>query len=413
MSTGKRLHLSYERVVLLADSAPAFKNVSTIEPRLISRVQDISYSFDYGGIQAKELGSSEFIKDKTPGGKSRIPIVVQPTVDMQFSYLFFDANNEESLGLNVDGGYLFQYNDTSYSKLYNKPDWANQGATAEAKKGDINLYLLAEQTSSRSDILGRGDRSGDEFENNLDLVGIGNCYLSSYSISAAVGSFVSCNASYNCSNICLDSVAFDNNGLINDISSPSVNNQGGRSGTKVIIDRNVLKEGALDTDSAESSLALRPGDLEITWTNNKDNSEGGFSMVDVDPKSMSIKSLEIAVNIGREDINAFGSNYIKDRKIQFPILGSMRSEIILRNFSPKSDLEIANIFKDDISMDIEIKLYSRTSMDGRRLYATIKIPDAKLQAESHSASIGGFASVSAEFSFEVGLKTGMKIIKHP
>lgn len=412
MSTGKRLHLSYERVVLLADSAPAFKDVASLQPRLISRVQDISYSFNYGGIQAKEIGSSEFIKDKVPGGKSRIPIIVQPTVDIQFSYLFFDANNEESLGLNVDGGYLFQYNDTSYSKLYNKPDWANQGATAEAKKGDINLYLLAEQTSSRADILGRGDRSGDEFKNNLDLVGIGNCYLSSYSISAAVGSFVSCSASYNCSNICLDSVNFDNNGVINDINSPSVDNQGDRSETKVIIDRDVLKEGSLETDNAESSLALRPGDLEITWTNNKDNSEGGFSMVDVDPKSMSIQSLEIGVNIGREDINAFGSNYIKDRKIQFPILGSLNSEIILRNFNPKSELEIANIFKDDISMDIEIKLYSRTSLEGRRLYATIKIPDAKLMSESHSVSIGGFASVSAEFSFEIGLKTGMQIIKH-
>ena len=417
MPVGKRLHLSYERMVLLADSAPAFKNEPSVAVRTISRIQDVSYSFDYGAMQLKEIGSSEFIKDRTPAlnadpMKSRIPIVVQPTVTLEFSYLFFDAKNEENLGMNVRGGYLFEYDNSSYSKLYNKPDWSNQGSTAEAKKGDINLYLLAEQTSARSDLFGRGDKSGGEFKNDLDLVGLGNCYLSNYSISARVGSFVSCNVAYECSNICLDTINFDAAGLINTVKAPAVDNTGTRSQSDVIITRQQLEDAALETDTSDSSLALRPGDMEITWTNNKNNSSGGFSMVDIDPESMSIQSLDISLEIGRQEINAFGSNYIKDRKIQFPMSGSMSSDIILRNFSEKDDLQIANIFKDDVSMDIEIKLYSRTGLDDRKKYATIKIPDAKLSSESHSMSVGGFAQISAEFLFEVGLKTGMQIIKH-
>ena len=103
MPVGKRLHLSYERMVLLADSAPAFKTQPSVAVRTISRIQDVSYSFDYGAMQLKEIGSSEFIKDRTPAlnsdpMKSRIPIVVQPTVTLEFSYLFFDAKNEENLG---------------------------------------------------------------------------------------------------------------------------------------------------------------------------------------------------------------------------------------------------------------------------------------------------------------------------
>lgn len=410
MSQGKRLHLSYERVVLLADSAPAFRAQDAFHnPTLISRVQDISYSFNFNALQLKEIGSSEYIKDRTPASgavamKSRIPVLSQPTVDVQFSYLFFDAENESALGLNVDGGYLFEN-----SKLYNKPDWANSGASAEAKKGDINLYLLAEQANPRKDILGRQNKTDNSEFDKLDLVGIGNCYLSSYSISAALGSMVSCQLSYSCSNICIDEYDFNN---LND-SVPAVDNQGNRSESIVDIKKSILTEGALDTKNSESSLALRPGDIEITWTDNKSGVEGGFSLLDIQPELMLIQSIEISLNIERQDINCFGSDYIKDRKIQFPILGSMSADILLRDIQKNANKsQISQIFKDDVSMDIDIKLYSRTSTTTKEHYATIKIPDAKLAAESHSMSIGDFAKVSAEFLFEVGTKQGMRIIKH-
>lgn len=413
MSQGKRSHLSYERVVLLADSAPAFRvaaNHPTTTPRVISRVQDISYSFDYGGLQVKEIGSSEYIKDRTPASatapmKSRIPIITQPTVNVEFSYLFFDAQNEENLGLNVDGGYLFEYTVGSYSKLYNKPDWSNLGATAEAKKGDINLYLLAQQTSERKDVVGV-----DNFSGNLDLIGIGNCYLSSYGISASVGSMVSCQASYNCSNICLDEYGFD--ALHKDVPIPAVDNKGVRSESLVSIPKSTLQAAALDTDNSSSSLALRPGDIEIKWTNNKQNSEGGFNMIDLNPEEISVESFEIDLSIERQDINAFGSDYIKDRKIQFPILGQLNVGFFFRDLEKHTDgKEISKIFKDDVSMDLEIKLYSRTSLTEKVLYATINVPDAKLLSESHNMTIGDFGKVAANFAFEAGLNSGMKIIK--
>ena len=414
MSQGKRSHLSYERVVLLADSAPAFKDDAThptTSPKVISRVQDISYSFDYGGLQVKEIGSSEYIKDRTPASgneamKSRIPIITQPTVNIEFSYLFFDAQNEENLGLNVDGGYLFEYGASSYSRLYNKPDWSSsQGAAAEAQKGDINLYLLAQQTSERKDVVGV-----DNFSGNLDLIGIGNCYLSSYGISAAIGSIVSCQASYNCSNICLDEYGFD--ALHKDVPIPAVDNKGVRSGSLVSIPKSILEAAALDTDNSNSSLALRPGDIEIKWTNNKQDSEGGFNMVDLDPEEISVESFEIDLSIERQDINAFGSDYIKDRKIQFPILGQLNVGLFFRDLEKHTDgKEISKIFKDDVSMDLEIKLYSRTSLMKKVLYATISVPDAKLLGESHSMTIGDFGKVAANFAFEAGLKSGMKIIK--
>tara|TARA_B100000212_G_scaffold136765_1_gene102987 strand:+ start:6682 stop:7917 length:1236 start_codon:yes stop_codon:yes gene_type:complete len=410
MSQGKRLHLSYERVVLLADSAPAFRAQDTVHnPTLISRVQDISYSFNFNPLQLKEIGSSEYIKDRTPAVgavamKSRIPILSQPTVDVQFSYLFFDAANESALGFNVDGGYLFEN-----SKLYNKPDWANLGASAEAKKGDINLYLLAEQANPRKDILGRQDKTDNSEFDKLDLIGIGNCYLSSYGISAQLGSMVSCQLSYSCSNICIDEYNFNH---LNDFV-PAVNNKGERSTSIVQIHKSILRNGALDTDNSESSLALRPGDIEITWTDNKADSEGGFSLIDIDPELMLIQSIQVSLDINRQDINCFGSDYIKDRKIQFPILGSMSANIILRDIQKNANKsEISQIFKDDVSMDIEIKLYSRTSATSKKHYATVKIPDAKLASESHSMSIGGFAEVSAEFLFEIGTNSGMQIIKH-
>ena len=88
MSKGSRLHLSYERMALLVSGAPAYTTSSAITPVSLRRIQDINYSFNYNAQQLREIGSFEYIKDRSSLTGSRIPIIAQPQVELSFSLSF-------------------------------------------------------------------------------------------------------------------------------------------------------------------------------------------------------------------------------------------------------------------------------------------------------------------------------------
>jgi hypothetical protein len=478
MAQGNRFHLSYERMAMFVDEAPAFKGAGTITPKFLKRIQSVSYSFDYGAQQLKEIGSHEYIKDKSPAvydgatlvtpATSRVPIITQPQVQLNFDYFFFTGGNEEAVGLNIhyvknESLYLDSWTATAYSdeakvkhltkaweanentagidipgtspkwtditytrksgnewdamadadekakysagifngsKLYAKPNWATYGSTAVADKGDVNFYIVAEDTNARRDVVGR---DGVEFD-DIDFIGFGNCFLTNYTLKAAVGSYASCSLAYGCSNL-----AFDIYKDSDKPKCPAVDNDGVRSSDGVSLPD--LTSAFESTSAGEPSLVMRPGDIEVKFTNNKPNQteDEGFHSIDLDFERMSIQDMEISLDIERKDINAFGSNYMKDRKIQFPILGTLQVSATMRDFTQKGSIE--NIFNDDVDYDVEVILYDRTSLSDKRKRATWKIKGARLNAEAHSASIGDFAKIGASFVFEVTTTSGMDIVR--
>lgn len=452
MSKGSRLHLSYERMALLVSSAPAYTNLETygacsiagnknktdceaaggiwtavgVSPFSLRRIQDVNYSFNYNAQQLREIGSFEYIKDRNSLTGSRIPIIAQPQVELSFSYLLYDAFNEEKIGLKVNAGPAFSQNPMGIfteSNLYQAPDFTGDPA-AVAAKGDVNFFLLAEPSNSRKDIVGRASGTCSIAGNNnktaceaaggvwtslnpfqdLDLIGFGNCYLNSYSLSASVGNFVQCNLSYACSNLSFD--IYDYNSVP---PSPAVNGEGTRSNSPVDLPEDQLKDEVEDTNTDQSILALRPGDLEVILTNNKPNSDGGFNLIDLNAPGMAVQSVDVNINIERKDINGFGSNYIKDRKMQFPILCELSFSVLAREFEDKVDIE--NIFRDDIDFDVDLMMYIRDSLTEKREKLKINIKNAKLNSESHSANIGSFYQIQASFVFEITPAGGMSIEK--
>ena len=371
MAQGSRLHLSYERMALLVSGAPAYQGGEVISPLSLQRVQDINYSFNYNAQQVREIGSFEYIKDRNPLN-SRIPIISQPSVNLNFSYFLYDAFNEKQIGLNVGPGGIFNFP----SPLYRAPNFENN-PSAIAQKGDVNFFVLAEPSSWRKDIVGRQETFPFQ---GLDLIGFGNCYLNSYNLSASVGNFVSCSLSYQCSNISFDIYDHANPPL-----PPSVSVTGQRAHGMVDLPEEQIKDQVEHPNSEKSILVLRPGDLEVNLTNNKPNSEGGFNLLELNSKKMAIQSVDISVNIDRKDINGFGSNYIKDRKMQFPILCGLNFSVIARNFEDKVDIE--RIFRDDVDFDVELMMYIRDTLTEKRPKLRIKIESAKLNSESHSVNV--------------------------
>jgi len=384
MSKSKRLYLSYERMVLLVSGAPAYVEEGEVSPLCLQRLQDISYSFNYNAQQLREIGSYEYIKDRDLSG-SRIPIISQPVVNLNFSYLFYDAVNEREIGFHLGPEGIF----SEGSPLYQAPVFDNNPG-AVAAKGDVNFFVLAESGHNRSDIVGR---PGDQPFQDLDLIGLGNCYLNSYNISASVGNFVNCSLGYACSNMTLD--VFDHNQLP---KSPAVSGTGTRSNQTVDLPVEQIKNQVEYPNVEKSILALRPGDLEVVLKDNK-NSDGGFNLIDLNSQNVAIQSIDISINIERKDINGLGSNYINDRKIQFPVLCGLSMSVLAQDYAGRRSIE--DIFRDDVDFDIELNMYIRETLRLKSPNVKITIKSAKLNSESHSVDIGNFYQAQIDFVFEI------------
>lgn len=415
MAQGERLHLSYERMALLVGSAPAFVGAAAKEPKILKRIQTISYSFDFGAQQLKELGSLEYIKDRSPAAgsdlaTSRIPVVSQPTVNLQFEYLFLDTKNEENIGFGINENSIFKN-----SPLYNKPNYDTHAEVL----GDVDFVLVADNESRRSDVFGgqvyrlktdpnviktsdqwaaldEAGRALYEASTDLtgfDVIGFGNCYLGQYSINMAMGSPVQCGVSYACSNL-----KFDTKATGVDIKFPSVDKNGTNSATTITF------PDLTEAFSSNEISALRPGDVKVTLTN---NSTEGFHVIDLESEQISIQSIEISTPIPRQNINAFGSDYMRNRKIQFPVLGTLSMSLHVQKFANKG--QIKEIFSGDVDYDVDITLYGRDSGGAQVEKASLRVSNAKLNSESHSISIGGFMTVSSSFAFEVTPEAGFSI----
>jgi hypothetical protein len=407
MAQGKRLHLSYERMALMLDSCPAFKSLGKIEPVVMNRIQSISYSFNYNAIRNTEIGSHEYIKHRTYENGleySRVPIVTQPDVSLNFNYLLYDFSNETKMGFNIGAEGIFNYDSydpADKNRLYSRPDWASAGYGAVPDKGDLNFYVVADDTSERRDVIGgRGEQ--DTFD-GLDILGFGNCYITDYTIEASLGSFVQCSAQYACSNLTYD--IYDTYDMP---KCPAVDGGGVRSTAEVDLPTFEMSSSFIEyPNDAGESLILRPGDVEVKLINNKPDSEGGFYLLDLNKDDVSVQSISFNIPVGRTDINGFGSDYINDRKMQFPVMCTADISVSIRNFEGSGD--IGKIFRDDVDCDIEVDMYVRQSLAHKKKKVRIIAKNAKLNGESHDYQIGSFSTLQASFLFEVTHKGGFSM----
>jgi hypothetical protein len=271
-------------------------------------------------------------------------------------------------------------------------------ALAAAEQG-----LYAEKKQPLSGVMENGTSISYPFS-GMDVLGFGNCYLTNYSIGASLGGFLSCKASYACSNL-----SFDLYDPADPSLSPSVDKQGSRSTSRLFVSETSLAQAYEGFDSLKTeTLALAPGDIIIKVINNKP--DGGFTLIDLNAEDMSIQSVQIGLPIKRQDIKGLGSNYIKDRKIQFPLLGSVSLTVLARDFDRRAaDYSIKNIFQNDVDCDIEMVLRTRTGLGSRSRKLKVNVVNAKLNSESHSFGVGGFAQISAEFVFEVTPEFGLSL----
>jgi len=361
--------LTYERLGVLVTDFPAYKENGTTSGNLI-RVQSLDYSFQHPAVDVKSIGSDQFIYRNNES-----PIIRQPDVNCNISYLFSSGENETSLGLHLgsDGSILKKFLESESTD-------------------DINVIAVASNKERMQDLSNVNDYSG------YHVIGIGNAFLTNYSYEASVGSLPRASVSFSASNMKFDqyepsaapNLPAIKLGVDNQYSSEELH----------------LDQSSFGYDLVSGANAIMPGDIQVNITKHA----GNYGGIPVESEKAAIQSISLDVPIDRQDIFGFGSNYVFDRKLKLPIMANVSIDLILREYASG---QIDSFFKEGARYDMTINHTNRYFYSGLRADTINQfvIENAQLRSQSYSKQIGGEVSVSTSFVFGISASGGFKIIK--
>lgn len=384
-----RNRIIYNNVGLLTGPSPAYQAHSGIDgsSKLTSLNTITTASFDIGITRAevKQIGGSRI------GNKlaARQPIT-QPNVSLAFSYNLTDGRNEKTLGFNVAG-------ETSFLS----------GVTGN---DDRNFFLFITEKAEQDFNLQSG-------HSNLSVLSFGNCYVNTYTLDAAVGTFPTVSVDYSASNVRFEQQTsgtynpghsnpkYDHiyaSGLI-----PAVNRENGTLADSFDEYGYVVKAGS--TEETVSSLGgifntgdihyLLPGDIDLFLAN---PNIGGINLSG--ENKMHVQSVSINIPVNRTDLYGLGSQYVYDRRAEYPSLGTMNiSAIATTPLSGVTD----KIFSKDDSYQMEVRFNRSDASANKTHTVSAKIQDAKIESQSISQSIGSEMAFNATFSFECNPEKGL------
>ncbi len=264
----------------------------------LHRVDTFSFEMDLAGARqdVREFGQL-----------ARIGTVnlteVNPT--LSFGYYLGDGENELALGLTKSkagaGGFT------------------GQMCSGQLTEDDIlkerNVFLLT--VAEGEDAFAETNATMVANQNNHDVVGFGNCFLSSYSANFSVGEIPRADVEMQASNVVFYTGI--NSGLIN----PSLNLEGERTHTGIV------KLPAPDTGTAVP-LVLRPQDVTVSFDHGADSVSkiGGPIFSD-----LPIQSASIELPLAREVIEALGNELAYAKLLEFPIDVTMNISSLTRDFA--------------------------------------------------------------------------------
>ena len=219
------------------------------------------------------------------------------------------------------------------------------------------------------------------------VLGIGNAFANSYSISANVGTPIVASVGYQASNIKLD--VYSGNNYI-----PAIHLNDGRY-------KDVYKYSFEDqyVGAEYDYTALLPDNLKI------DIEELNIGGVAVSKGNANATSFNIDLDLSRRNLYGFGSMYPYDRKLELPARGNLSLNIV------KNDIETGNlnqILKEDKPYNIKIQCTSNCDeydVD-RETLMTYVIDNAVLKSKSTTLNVNDFATTTVNFDFTLTRTNG-------
>jgi len=396
--------MAKNRVIYQSDALFVSKGVDSTgasEHAQLRRVQSANYSFNVARQDVNQFGQL-----------SRLEAIIleAPTVSFDASYLLGDGFNEQALGFANGSG-------------LNKGFISGQIASTSGQ----NLYILTAPEGT--------DANFNTTSTSYSTIGIGNAFLTDYTLDASIGSIPTVSVSFEGTNM---NATAGVSGTINGISGVGYSGISGvgidptagtvlsnQSSLKRIFDytaptnalqsgrgivfppasqgTGVLVNGLEDGDASRSVVtALRPGDISLSFAN-----ADGDAIVDLDGEGAAhVQSVSISVPLGRTPIDRLGSRFSFARVVDFPITPTLSVSAIVSDTQTRALTDIIN--NDDFIDSITILFKDSDSTlvagnpSGNLHRAAYKLTKLKLDSEAFSSSIGPNKTVDLSFSLSIG-----------
>ena len=357
--------------VLIGDS-PSWKTTDETG-RLFSLVQNVSFGITNERQKLKQVGYEYYAVNHI----NRAPNV-NLTIDY---YLSPYLNNELLLGF---GGLSKQ--DTNF---------LSRGFI----NSNNNFYVIINNEDGKDAITEARKQSPQTINfSGCDIISFGNCYLTNYSLSFALGSIPTVSTSYSCSNMKIDN-------LTNNISTiPAINNQSGNA------------NGAGSLNLGVSTYPILSGYLDIPNTNDFNISKlpvasHRYSTFDLQNLQVGgvllssianpiLQNLNINLDLKRNDLYGLGSNYVYDRKLDLPINATVDIQALVSGVSSGF---ISGLINNETGYNFDISFSNPTNIKATGFY---KFKNAKLESFSYSAQVNEIINFSASFSVELSNNDG-------
>lgn len=321
----------------------------------LSRVQSANYNFNIARQDINQYGELARIDS----------IVIEaPTVALDFSYYISNGQNEKDIGFSVI---------PSGSGISSAPQFIGGLITGGAGR---NFFIVT--SSEGSDLNAETGTSG---LSGKQAIGIGNAYLTDYSVEFAVGSIPTATVSFEAANVLASTISGTNSG-----TNPAVNQENGTSlGTAVV----------LPTPSSNTGVvsALRPGDITVDF--------GGFNGSGLlgilgGANGIHLQSMSLSIPLSRTPIQRLGSKFAYARSVDFPVNATISLNGVQNDIGSGTLMDLLDT-NSKTEMSITIKRPG-TAIDAVKYI----IKNAQLDSSSVSSSIGSNKTADFTFSAQMG-----------
>ena len=362
--------MSRNRVIYQSEglfTSSGLSSTGSGEHKQLKRVQSANYSFEIARQDVNQFGQL-----------ARIDALVlqSPTVSLDLDYYLADGFNESALGFYMQG--------TGGTK---GPATSGNFASGQmVSSSGRNFYIVT--TSEGSDL--NFETGVDSTLSGKSVIGVGNGFITNYSVDASVGNFPTVKVSVE--GLGFNVSTYSSNGLTG-IPTPAID---AVSGTKLLT--GITQTVKLpNPSSGDGVTALRPGDITLSF--------GGFTGTGATPSvnvnntstdSINIQSVSLSLPMSRTPIERLGSRFAFARVVDFPIVSTMTVNALVNEQQARN---LADMIDDGNERDITLTINKPGTSTAAVKY-TFKA--ARLDSEGYSSDIGSNKSVDLSFSTQIG-----------
>ena len=353
--------MAKNRVIYQSDALFTSQTVNSTgadEHAQLRRVQSANYSFNVTRQDVNQFGQL---------ARLEAIILEAPTVSFDMSYYLGDGYNEQALnfknGTSFDAGFI-----------------SGQIASTSGN----NFYILTAPEGV--------DANFNTESAGYSTIGIGNAFLTDYSLEASVGSIPTISCSFEGTNMNATAGVSGSAAGFSGISGVGIDPELGTvlaaQGSGVVL------PAASQGTGANIPSALRPGDITLSFAN-----ADGDAIVDLDGDGGAhVQSISVSIPLGRTPIDKLGSRFSFARVVDFPITPTLSVSAIVSETQTRALTDIIN----DDTFITDLQFTFKDSDNGNTPRASYKMTNLKLDSESYSSSIGPNKTVDLSFSLSIG-----------